>query len=116
MLLLVLAAQLTAGVLLAFSARRAGLLVAAGPPERAPDPDPLPSDWPKVELLVPCRNEAASLPGLLPALAALDYPQEALRVTIVDDASTDETAALATAWAASRPWARVLALSANAGK
>src|SRR5207244_1600336 len=83
------AAQLTAAVLLAFSARRAVLLSAASLPGRAPDPAPPEPQLPLVEVLVPCHNEAASLPGLFSALEALDYPRQALRVTIVDDASTD---------------------------
>jgi cellulose synthase/poly-beta-1,6-N-acetylglucosamine synthase-like glycosyltransferase len=116
MLLLVLAAQVTAGVLLVFSARRAGLLAAACWPEPAAPPPPAAPPVPRVEVLVPSRNEAASLPGLLAALDALDYPDEARRVTLVNDASTDATAAVAQAWAAARPWARVLSLPANAGK
>jgi len=116
MLLLALAAQLTAGVLLVFSARRAVLLAAAVLPERPPEPEPAPPAEPAVEALVPCRNEAASLPGLLAALDSLSYPRPALRVTLVDDGSTDNTLALAQAWAAGRPWARVLALPANTGK
>ena len=116
MLLLVLAAQLTAGVLLAFSARRALLLAAATWPGPAPDPVPPPADRPRVELLVPCHNEAASLPRLFPTLEALDYPRAALRLTLVDDASTDGSAALAQTWADGRPWARVLALPSNVGK
>ena len=116
MLILVLAAQLTAGVLLAFSARRAVLLAAAVVPGSAPEPETLSPAWPKIEVLVPCRNEAKSLPGLFPALEASDYAREALRVTIVDDASTDDTSAVAQAWAANRPWVRVLALTGNVGK
>src|SRR5258708_18551992 len=122
MLLLWLAAQLTAGVLLAFSARRAVLLAAAGLPGAASLPGPAPdppqpeAQLPRVEVLVPCHNEAASLPGLFPRLEALDYPRPTLRVTIVDDASTDQSLALAQAWAAGQPWVRVLALPANVGK
>src|SRR5262249_50267466 len=154
-------AQLTAGVLLAFSARRAALLAAAclptrsnpppppagegrgdegpvaeaeqagglpGSPQGSPyaDPEartratepPLPLPFgegggagralgvrlPLVELLIPCRNEAASLPALFAALEALDYPRERLRLTLVDDASTDSSPMLAQAWAAARPW------------
>src|SRR5437763_12985627 len=104
MFLLVLAAQLTAGMLLAFSARRAALLAAAVAPGPLPDP-PLPEvDLPPVEVLVPCHNEAASLPGLFDSLEKLDYPRQALRVTVVDDASTDQSVAVAQAWAAGRPW------------
>ena len=95
MLLLVLAAQLTAGVLLAFSARRAVLLAAACLPRRQPGPTPEPpaDHLPPVEVLIPCHNEARSLPGLFAALEALDYPRDGLRVTLVDDASTDSSLA-----------------------
>jgi 1,2-diacylglycerol 3-beta-glucosyltransferase len=128
MFLLVLAAQLTAGVLLAFSARRAVLLAAASLPGPAPNPLPPDAQLPRVEVLVPCHNEAASLPGLFSRLEALDYPRERLRVTIVDDASTDASVAAAQVWAAAQvgldaqagatgqPWARVLALPGNVGK
>ncbi len=128
MLLLVLAAQLTAGVLLAFSARRAVLLAAASLPGAArlpgaagqtkalPKAAPLPAELAWVEVLVPCHNEAASLPRLFQALEALDYPRAMLRLTLVDDASTDSSPALAHAWANERSWARVLALAGNVGK
>src|SRR5262245_40248150 len=116
MLILELAGQLTAGVRLAFSARRAVLLAAAILPGPAPDPAPPGDDLPRVEVLVPCHNEAASLPALLPALGALEYPRAALRVSVVDDASTDGSAALAQSWPEDHPWARVLGLTSNVGK
>ena len=50
---------------------------------------------PKVSVIVPARNEEASLPLLLTSLARLDYPN--LEVIVVDDRSTDQTAALAKA-------------------
>ena len=55
---------------------------------RAP-PDP--PAWPPVAVLVPARNEAASLPRTLPALLAQDYPG-AWRAILVDDRSGDGTA------------------------
>jgi hopene-associated glycosyltransferase HpnB len=58
--------------------------------EDAPAP-PLPSVWPRIRVLVPARNEAASLPRTLPALAAQDYPGE-WSIVVVDDRSTDGTA------------------------
>src|SRR5258707_7410922 len=112
MLLLLLAAQLTTGVLLAFSARRAVLLAAASLPSRPADREPPEPFVPLVEVLVACHNEAASLPGLFSALEALDYPREALGVTIVDDASTDGSLPIAQAWVAQQPRAQVLALPA----
>lgn len=49
---------------------------------------------PSLSVVVPARDEAASLPRLLASLAALDYPGP-LEVVVVDDQSTDETAAIA---------------------
>jgi len=58
-------------------------------------PAPLePAVWPSVRVVVPARNESASLPRTLPALAALDYPGT-WTITVVDDRSTDDTADLA---------------------
>ena len=45
--------------------------------------------------VVPARNEAAILPQTLPTLLAQDYPGP-FAVTLVDDASTDGTSAVAT--------------------
>jgi glycosyltransferase involved in cell wall biosynthesis len=65
---------------------------------------------------VPCHNEEGNLPRyageLLPALDALGAPYEAL---IVDDGSTDGTAAAAAAFAAAHPAAKVLRLTPNQG-
>jgi cellulose synthase/poly-beta-1,6-N-acetylglucosamine synthase-like glycosyltransferase len=47
--------------------------------------------FPRVAIVVPAWNEAAVLPRTLDRLAALEYPREALRVYVVDDASTDST-------------------------
>lgn len=116
MLLLSLAARLTALTLLAFTARRALLLLAASLPTRRRETRPQAAALPAVHVCVPCRNEAAALPGLLAALDRLDYPRSALYVTLVDDASTDGSASLAATWAETRTWASVLALPASAGK
>lgn len=115
MLALRLAARLTALTMLAFSARRAALLIAACLPKRHPPPDAV-AALPAVHVCVPCRNEARALPGLLEGLDRLDYPREALQVTVIDDGSTDSSAAVACAWAETRPWAGALVLPANAGK
>jgi glycosyltransferase involved in cell wall biosynthesis len=46
-----------------------------------------------ITVIVPARNEAASLPALLESLALQSYPP--LEVIVVDDESADETAAVA---------------------
>jgi hopene-associated glycosyltransferase HpnB len=61
--------------------------------EDGPTP-PEPSDWPSVRVVVPARNESASLPRTLPALAAQDYPGS-WTIVVVDDRSSDGTADLA---------------------
>lgn len=85
-------------------------LLRAQPP--LTDPDTLPD----VLILVPARDEQASLPGLVAALDALDYPRERLQVVLIDDGSTDETGARMAAAAAARPGWRVVRLPRNVGK
>src|SRR5580698_3483483 len=55
-----------------------------------------PARWPDVVAVVPARNEAAILPATLPALLGQDYPGP-LSIILVDDGSTDGTAAVAAA-------------------
>ena len=119
---LIALAQLTAAILLAFSLRRAALLLAACWPRTSiakhpfgTPPHPL---TPPLLILIPCRNESASLPGLFDALDRLDYPRDtrSVQVVIVDDGSTDPTASLAQTLIASRPWARLISLPKNVGK
>ena len=57
---------------------------------------PRPRPWPSVAAVVPARDEAAILPQTLPTLLAQDYPG-AFSVLLVDDGSTDGTAAAAAA-------------------
>jgi hopene-associated glycosyltransferase HpnB len=62
-----------------------------------PDPESWPrASWPTVVAVVPARNEETVLPLSLPSLLAQDYPGE-FSVVLVDDGSTDDTAAVATA-------------------
>ena len=72
----------------------------AGQHEPAGQHDPAgqhhPAAWPAVTAVIPARDEAAVLPGTLPALLAQDYPGT-LRVVLVDDQSSDGTAAVAVA-------------------
>ena len=57
---------------------------------------PAPSAWPAVTAIVPARDEAAVIGRSIAALAAQDYPGS-FRVVLVDDGSSDGTAALARA-------------------
>lgn len=90
-LLALAAAALTAwlGVLL-LPARPWDLHPIAEDELRPPEPD----SWPSVAIVVPARDEAAALPHTLPALLAQDYPGP-WRVVLVDDRSSDGTAAVA---------------------
>ncbi len=56
---------------------------------------------PFVSVIVPCRNEAASLARCLDSILSSDYPPEALEVIVADGASVDASAAVA-AWYAAR--------------
>ena len=62
---------------------------------------PAPAAWPAVVAVVPARDEADVVAGAVGSLLAQDYPGP-LRVVLVDDASTDGTAAVARAEATRR--------------
>lgn len=67
-----------------------------------PRPLPVqPAYWPEVAIIVPARDEAAMLPKTLPSLLAQNYPGN-WRILVVDDHSTDGTAASAQSLAAAR--------------
>jgi len=64
------------------------------------------ADAPLVSIIVPARNEARTLPTLLPSLLQQDYPH--LEVIVVDDASTDGAAEIAARRAARDPRLRLI--------
>ena len=64
--------------------------------QRLPLSLPDPSQWPAVTVVIPARNEESSIGACVAALTAQDYPG-ALRMIVVDDASTDDTAVIARA-------------------
>lgn len=51
--------------------------------------------WPPVSVIVAARDAAATLPACLASIRALDYPS--VEILVVDDGSTDATAAVAEA-------------------
>jgi chlorobactene glucosyltransferase len=55
---------------------------------------------PRLTIIVPARDEAANIARCLGSLCAQLYPRDRLGVIIVDDHSTDETAAIVTSIAA----------------
>ncbi|MFN5514581.1 MAG: glycosyltransferase [Cyanobacteriota bacterium] len=65
------------------------------------------TDYPRIAVLIPARNEAETLPQTLPTLLGQDYPGR-LTITLIDDQSEDGTGALAQALAQDSP--RVLTI------
>jgi len=61
-----------------------------------PDEVPLPTPAPHVSIILPVRNEEATLDACLASLLAQEYPD--FDITIIDDGSTDATPRLLAAW------------------
>lgn len=69
---------------------------------------------PSVAIIVPCWNEAATLGATCESLLALQYPKDRLEILLVDDGSTDETAAVMKTFA-HHPHVRIISKE-NGGK
>jgi cellulose synthase/poly-beta-1,6-N-acetylglucosamine synthase-like glycosyltransferase len=108
-----LAATPVLATLLLFSARR--ILLTTTLWRRQP-PLPTGDDSPDVLVLVPVRDDVASLPDLVEALDKLDYPRSRLRVVLVDDGSVDAGADLMPRMTASRPGWHALSIDRAVGK
>jgi cellulose synthase/poly-beta-1,6-N-acetylglucosamine synthase-like glycosyltransferase len=63
---------------------------------------------PSVTIVVPLFNEGHSICDTIASLAALDYPEQKLRVIVVDDCSSDDSHAWALAGARAFPNVRVI--------
>jgi hypothetical protein len=53
---------------------------------------PVPTEWPRLSIVIPACNEAANLEPAVTTLLRQDYPD--MEVVLVDDRSTDETGAV----------------------
>jgi cellulose synthase/poly-beta-1,6-N-acetylglucosamine synthase-like glycosyltransferase len=71
---------------------------------------------PTITIVVPLFNEGRSIYDTIVSLVKLDYPQDKLEVTVVDDCSTDDSYEWAQRAAAEYPNVRVLRNPFNMGK
>lgn len=65
-----------------------------------------PADGGLVSVIIPARNEAATIATILASLRGCEYPQ--LEILVVNDRSTDATAELVRAEAAADPRIRLI--------
>lgn len=68
-------------------------------------------DLPTVSIVIPARNEEHRIARCLESLSALDYPSDRLEIIVVDDRSTDRTAAVVATFVERIPMLRVLSLT-----
>lgn len=78
-------------------------------PRLTPASPPACEAAPRVTVIVPARDEAANIARCLRSLLAQDYPADRLSVVVVDDHSSDDTAAIVRASAAGHPRLALLA-------
>jgi poly-beta-1,6-N-acetyl-D-glucosamine synthase len=76
--------------------------------------EPPPGGWPGVTILIPAYNEGQVIAGCVRAARAVDYPE--LEVLVLDDGSSDDTAAVAEATAAGDERVEVVRDTVNRGK
>ncbi len=69
---------------------------------------PVPDAAPRVSVLIPARNEARNIAACVESLARQEYPADALEVLVLDDRSTDDTAAIVERLASAYPCVRLL--------
>lgn len=54
----------------------------------------------KISIIIPARNESANIKACMDAILAQNYPQSLFEIVVVDDHSTDDTAAIVKAYQA----------------
>ena len=111
-------AALVAFILLVFTARRLlfATTILLKPRVNRSSTQPAAKLMPDMLVLVPCRNERDMLPDLCASLDQLDFPHDHLKIVLIDDGSTDGTAATMTQLARGKSHWHVLLLPANIGK
>ena len=67
----------------------------------------------KVSVVIPARNEAANIEDCIESVLAQTYPSRLLEILVMDDASEDETAAIASRYAAKNTQVKVHSLAHN---
>ena len=78
-------------------------------PRVAIAPPPAAEQAPRIVVVVPARDEAGNICRCLNSLLAQDYPTSRFKVLVVDDHSTDDTAAIVRRIAAGHPQLSLLA-------
>lgn len=74
-------------------------------------------DLPLLTVIVPCFNEGPAIVDTITSICRCDYPHDRLELIVVDDGSTDDSAAWAASALASLPFpARLMRLRHNQGK
>ena len=71
---------------------------------------------PTITVVVPLFNEGRSIYDTIVSLVKLDYPQDKLEITVVDDCSTDDSYEWASTAAREYPNVRVIRNAVNMGK
>jgi len=74
------------------------------------------TDGPAVSVVVPVRNEAENIPGLVDEIAAALDGHWRFELVCVNDGSTDDTAAVLMRLAAEKPWLRQVRHAASCGQ
>ncbi len=67
----------------------------------------------KISLIIPARNEAATIDRLIQAILAQQYPGELLEVLIINDHSTDDTGIIANRYATMFDYIKCIDLSSH---
>ncbi len=68
-----------------------------------------------VSVLVPARDEEANIDALLQSLLGQDYPNDLFEIIVLDDASTDDTAAMVAKYVLKDSRVRLIKLPAETG-